>query len=560
MSRRAMPAFAVCLLALVVSASPAPIEAQAARDQPRATAPLAGTATLTGRVESGAGCQRLPVRRARVTLRSDEFAQPFTADTDTEGRYRFDRLPAGTFRVVAEKAGFVSASPAPPGVPAAMAPPPSIAIRAGQTLTLDLPMHRAAAIEGRIVRSTGEPAVNVLVSASRLKYTPAGKRPFAIRQVRTDDQGRFRIHTLPAGDYYVDVAIDPLNASPEPLAQGELPAGFARTYFPGTARIEDARMMTLQPGEEVRNADFAVTMLRMSPLRGKVLDASGKTLTSYSLRLQPVGAPAGDLRAFMLPEDGTFQYDAVPPGQYWLMSAAVPSPGAPAEAAAMRIDVDGRPLNDLVVRLAPGARVVGRIETDDGSAVPAGLQIALQGTQFDMPVPAAAKPPIVQADGSFLLEGIIGTRTVGLGGLPAGWAMRQVEMNGADVTDAPIEFAAADSRSLRVVLTRATATVAGAVMRAGAPVPHARVVVFSTDERRWGAGSRVVQSVEASPDGRYAIDSLLPGDYLVVAVPYLDDGFWQDVAVLRALKPLASPVTVGPREQLALTLQVKGMS
>jgi hypothetical protein len=97
-------------------------------------------------------------------------------------------------------------------------------------------------------------------------------------------------------------------------------------------------------------------------------------------------------------------------------------------------------------------------------------------------------------------------------------------------------------------------------MRAGAPVPHARVVVFSTDERRWGAGSRVVQSVEASPDGRYAIDSLLPGDYLVVAVPYLDDGFWQDVAVLRALKPLASPVTVGPREQLALTLQVKGMS
>src|SRR6266849_4866609 len=75
------------------------------RDQPAAR-----TASISGGAMILVNGQLAPVRRARVTLQGTTSSKPQGTDTDTDGRYRFDGLAAGSYRVTIEKPGFVPAA------------------------------------------------------------------------------------------------------------------------------------------------------------------------------------------------------------------------------------------------------------------------------------------------------------------------------------------------------------------------------------------------------------------------------------------------------------------
>ena len=93
-----------------------------------------------------------PVVGARVfvILEGDPPAagSPPASVTDREGRYQFDTLPAGRYRIAAQKAGF-----APPMEPLTMQ---MFEVAAGQTLEgLTVSLRRGGVIAGRVsIRST----------------------------------------------------------------------------------------------------------------------------------------------------------------------------------------------------------------------------------------------------------------------------------------------------------------------------------------------------------------------------------------------------------------------
>src|SRR3954470_14257962 len=60
---------------------------------------------ITGRVITISGTDARPVRRATVTLTGTGPAR--VSQRDVDGVYRFDRLPAGDYKVGVQKAGFV---------------------------------------------------------------------------------------------------------------------------------------------------------------------------------------------------------------------------------------------------------------------------------------------------------------------------------------------------------------------------------------------------------------------------------------------------------------------
>jgi len=537
----------------------APLSGRGPRDGPGTPPPAAtGRSVVSGRVPVTTAAGIAPVRRARVILESSGLREAATADTDTEGRYRFTALPAGGIRVRAEKPGFVPKIPDPRR---AFEPSASTDVKPGQTLVVDLPMQPGAALEGRLLKENGDPAVNIIVSAIRMAYDVSGRKPTAVRQVKTDDLGRFRVHTLPPGEYQIDATPDPLDANRQvPTPGARLPV-LSKTYYPGSPRLEEARTVAVTGGQTVGSLDFTMTAVSMSQLRGKVVGASGAPANGAAVRLQRVGGPVGEVRGSGSIESNDFVYASVPPGGFWMMATARTSPTAEPEFGVMRITMEGRDVPNLLVATAVQPPVSGRVE---GAPISPGLKVVAHETAFEWPMlngePAQpdrwAAP--VSSDGAFTFKALPGPRLLRVSGVPPGVAVKSVFLGERDVTDTSIEIKAGEAPpAIRIVLTADTATVSGAVKDArGAAAAGARVVVFSEDDRLWGTRSRAVFATETRADGTYEINGVLPGAYRVIAVGFLEFLSWTDPAVLHQLATSAESVTVAPGK-VTLPLVVK---
>ena len=551
---------------LRVSPAAPPLAQQAApRDRPSPAA--TGTGSISGRVLVRGQPTPAPVRRARVTLRSEALPEPRATDTGTDGRYRFDNLPAGQYRVRAEKPGYVGLEygATRPFVQAA-----PLEVGEGQARTADISLPRGAALEGRILTEDGEPVQDATVSAMRLAYGPRGRRPEPVGQARTDDLGRFRVHSLPAGNYYLQMAPSRLDALDRQTSPGERPAGYAHTFYPGTARVDEARTVTLVSGQEIGQLDFTPQIVPTARITVDVLDASGRRPASASCRLQPVSGVGGTVSGFGDPRtSGSFQFPAAPPGQFWLTAAAMPAAGGDPEYAATRLTVSGEDLPALTIRTARGATLTGAIEVDaDGAPLSlAGLQVLAHEAEFELPNPAGPASgttiaaSTATANGRFTILSLFGPRLLRTSRLPQGWALKAVWLDEQEITDSVYDFRAGDQpRTLRLVITNRTGSVAGTVTgERGRPVGDARVVVFADDERRWGLWSRFVRSAAVSAEGRFKLEGLLPGDYLVCAVESLEDDAWTDPSVLRGLRPMAVPLAVAERASQTLTLTLRAL-
>jgi hypothetical protein len=534
---------------VVVAALALGVGQQPARDAPSPAGRPTGTAAIAGRVTILDVRPAAPVRRAKVTLSSPAFPSPEITDTDTDGRYRFGRLPAGEYRITAEKPGFVTLEH---GTRRPFERPPALRLDTGTRLTADIALPRGAAIEGRLTSEDGEPLHNVIVSAVRFIVTPAGRRPSTVRDARTDDLGRYRIHSLPPGDYYVSAAADPIEAITRMSAPGARPSGFARTYFPGMAQPHEARRVRLGIGEEAPSTDFAVLAVPVATVSATVFDSTGKPAGIRGARLQVVGAPPGDVRGTA--SGNKITYPRVPPGEYWL-TVTTSAEGAEQEFAAQRVTVTGQDIPDLQVTTAKGASLDVHVTPPDGR-----LQLVPIEPDFELPTGATGMPPVpLPPEGRLTLHGVFGPRLFRVAGLPDGWALAGVWLDAAEITDTPFDFRAVQvPRQLRVVLTDQAATLAATVTDADdRPAAGVRVVAFPADERRWGPTSRYVIAGLTDAAGHARLAGLLPAEYLVAAVEYLEDDAWHDPDVLRRLRPGAIAVTIDEAERQTREVSLK---
>ncbi len=545
----------VCACGVSIAMAVAAPLAQVPRDRPTPPpAAPAGTCSLAGRMVIATASGVAPVRRARVVLESSALKQPMTTETDSEGRYRFSALPAGPYRAHGEKAGFVAKLADPRRVFEAPTP---IDLRAGQSATADFVMQAGAALEGRLIKENGDPAANIVVSAVRLAYDVTGRKPVAVQQARTDDLGRFRVHTLPPGDYYVDAAPDPLDAARMP-PQGPRPSVLSRTYYPGSARFDDARIVSVTVGQTLSNLDFSVSSASVARLGARLATAAGQPANDGGFRVQRVGGPTGEVRGSASPGGNQVSYAAVPAGDYWLMGVWRSAPGADAEFGITRITVAGEDQLNLSVVTAKAPSLTGRVE---GVAIPPGLQVVAYETAYEWPAIVGDQPwkwtAPVAADGTFTFSALPGPRLLRLTGVANAPTISRIVAGDVDVTDVPTEIKPGESMAVRIVAAPNTATLSGSVKDStGVGIEKARVVVFSDDERTWGPRSRMVKAVESNATGQYEVRGLLPGTYWVIALDYLDENAWNDATVLAKLKTGAiSLTTAGGAATLPLVVK-----
>ena len=536
-----------------------------------------GTARISGRVV--AADTGSPIRRAQINVNSREAQFNRSVTTDSEGRYEFASLPAGRYRLFVDKAGYVAleygqARPFEAGKP--------LDIADGQALEkIDFSLPRGSAITGRVTDEFGDPITDVQVEALRYQFVN-GERQLvnAGRSAQTDDLGAYRIFGLMPGDYVVRASMrrsvpgGPRGADVEPM-------GYPGTYYPGVTDVSQAQTVTTALGQELSSIAFSLVPARLSRISGTVMGSDGRPLPGAmvmirarssgglgALRMNIVNGGANQVRP-----DGSFQLTNVPPGDYVLDVQQRPQNVrglqdinlSQLEFASMPVSVSGD-IDNLTIVTTPGVTVSGRVAYLGQSA-----PTTTQSMQVVAVPPSGGPSAIgmlinakalgggrVGQDSTFELRGIAGPQMLRVQGVPAGWMLKSITVDGTDITDGVYDFKPGNNvTGLVVTITDRVTDLTGAVRDAlGQPVTDYVLVAFSEDTKLWGPQSRYVQTARPNQNGTFSIKGLPPGRYLAAVVPALENGLQNDPAVLEQLRPRARGFSLSDGQTLNLNLEM----
>jgi hypothetical protein len=555
---RRLPAFLfVIACATFVTADPA--DAQP-RDRPAGNEIVVPAGIVEGRVDAGTPAQPMPVRRARVTLLGPA-GRPLNAETDIEGRYRFDTVPVGRYNARVEKPGFIMRQPGT-----------SVDVLVRQTVALDIAMDRGAALEGHVLTMDGKPAPDLVVSADRLNVDGSS----VLHWARTDGLGRFRIHTIPAGRFRVHVQAPPGTNGDE-------------LYFPGTPSERDARVLAVAPGETLDRLDFVVTPKPPAANGASIADAVadarpenvapqvGGRITSADGNRPLAGAEVAmecpvtsQPRIATADADGRFVFHNVPAGTCTLSATADgharPRLGGTAFPLKV-VDVRaGESIRTADVTLLPFRAIEGRVVDEFGDGVPgAGLALmrraAVAGRMQMAPLvypPAPGSHNVTDDRGWFRIDGLapgdyyVSVRTglfavSGTGNVPS--SEKFISTSGFAPTYYPgvrrfadagavSVSASGDTLGVSLPLVPAAATaVSGVVVDAtGRPVTNASVSLSQTgDDSLMSSSARPTETA----NGRFRFEGVPDGDFRIRALSTDVIG-----SLTLSVPPSASPVTV----------------
>jgi Carboxypeptidase regulatory-like domain len=536
--------------------------------RPGSPAPPSGpdaTAAIRGRVLRADG---LPLRRGRVQLSSgDDLFSPYATVTDDEGRYRFGNLRAGTYLLSASTLGnerivYGQEQPFDPSAP--------VTLKRGETAdSIDMTLGRSAAIGGRILDEYGDPLQAVVVYVERVVLARGRPQLTSVPGAtisHTDDLGRYRVFGLSPGHYVVSAFVP----EPETGSRKADSLAYAQTYFPGTPVPIEAQPLELAQGQQALAMDFALSRGRVFRIAGTAHTADNRPLHGTIALAQSYrsGALATPSKSVRTGEDGGFEFDRLPPGEYTLQAASARSAvSTEGEFALQFVTIESADVLGLNVPLSRGSTIEGHLTFEGGdppddpdfhiTPVPADPDLAsLLGN-----APARAD---VHGDGTFEISGISGLRRLELTHAPDGWGLKTVRVNGIDAGDTPFMFGTAEQSlhdvevvvtdkitQLDVVASAANRTRIGAL---------ARVVVFSTDRERWYERSRFVAVAPISAQKPVQFHGLPPGDFYVTALdrpPNADDAQAQsDSAFFEPLIAGATKITLAPGEYRSVSVNV----
>lgn len=558
---------------------------------------VTGTAAVRGRVVDDTG---MAITGATVAIRiPGPDLESSESTTDAEGRYEVRDLPAGTLLVQASRTGYVARNPNLPTIR-------SVRLDAGKvTAAPDLVLVRPGVIVGHLIGPDGKPLVRARVQALRDRRMGSVRRRMPVGSAESDDRGAFRLHSLSPGEYYVLVnpPFQPLQAK-----KASAPGDMAPTFYPGTVDPSEARTIAVSSGGETPVSWSALPSALYS-VSGRVVDAQGKPFTSVYVSLRRLGDVEMELMYGVSgppTQDGTFTIRRVPPGTYRAVGREArqgPPRGATANGPLRMGSTDvvvGADIEDLVVRMAEGATVRGRVTF--ASPLPDGPKdLQLFWSPLDPMISGGSTGPTrIGDDGTFQVTGARGAIHFRLGvGAAAGagsgstaqapgapsagrappgmagpterpwpptpstsrygpWRVRSVRAGARDVTDGlPVGYEGL-VEGVEIEAVRDFAMIWGVVRATSGPIDDVSVIMVPAEDTRRlvSAGLAVAGRTRPSADGRYVFPGVLPGTYDLLAVPGDEPFSADDEGVFQQWDGHPTRVTIGPNQSLEMNLEL----
>jgi hypothetical protein len=248
------------------------------------------------------------------------------AVTDQDGRYSFEELEPGPYRLSVQKTGYVPLDPATV---------PTYWVLAGQSLDVaTVSLQKGGVVAGRILDSFGQPLVDINVRAVK----PGAAIDRMAEASRTNDLGEFRVFGLAPGDYIVA-------ASPRPFGSDALSRTMvSSTFYPGTSDPSAAQVLTVSAAQTISGIEFRTVMASTFKVSGVVVDELGMPIAGADVMLAGDSRASGGIAAGIVggtrsDSAGRFSINTVPSGKYYATATAPPSD--PVEVIVTDADVQG---------------------------------------------------------------------------------------------------------------------------------------------------------------------------------------------------------------------------
>ena len=307
---------------------------------------VADDGSITGHVLSSGSNAPLVAARVSILLINDhgELSAlgrkssdiPLTVgitETSINGDFSFPRVPAGTYVVLAEKEGYISAFEStnvssPPG-PIAFPEAPRVRIVANLNSNIDVVLSPGSSIAGTVRFDDGSRDAGSHVFL--LRRHDSGRwehfEPIHLAnhptQVYSDDQGHYRFAGLPPGLYTVACELSLTETQTNAIFSSHGGAtsskqNFSVTFYrPGVSQIAQTKGINLGAAQHDEDIDILIPLASLYPVTGKALESdSGLPINSGTITAYLNGDRSSGITTKLEKEDGTFFFPFLPAGTY----------------------------------------------------------------------------------------------------------------------------------------------------------------------------------------------------------------------------------------------------